>query len=215
VSDGEEMAKEMIAIEGSYTLGGIESGLVNVFWMIIWALSLSLIKMTSSACLVSPEIIMIEFETFCVHQILFFETVMMQLEGDLSPLIDAKLLISLKYMSYGTAINAFRDYFKMGESTSRLCLHHFVRGVLSCDDIRTKYFRTMSSSDAKRVERMHHEVHGVHGMAYSLDCSHFFWGKCSTKYHGQYKGKDSWHGLFIRLFSLFWGEVFNKIPWSV
>jgi hypothetical protein len=85
------MAKEMIAIEGSYTLGGIESGLVNVFWMIIWALSLSLIKMTSSACLVSPEIIMIEFKTFCVRQILFFETVMMQLEGNLFSLIDAKL----------------------------------------------------------------------------------------------------------------------------
>ncbi len=104
--------------------------------------------------------------------------------------IDAKLLISLKYMSYGTAINAFRDYFQMGESTSWLCLHHFVRGVLSCDDIRTKYFRTMSPSDAKRVERMHHEVHGVHGMAYSLDCSHFFGGKYPIKYHGQYKGKE-------------------------
>jgi len=32
--------------------------------------------------------------------------------------IDAKMLIALKYMSYGTAINAFRDYFQMGESTN-------------------------------------------------------------------------------------------------
>jgi hypothetical protein len=47
--------------------------------------------MTSSACLVSPEIIMIEFKTFCVRQILFFETVMMQLEGNLFSLIGAKL----------------------------------------------------------------------------------------------------------------------------
>jgi hypothetical protein len=91
--------------------------------------------------------------------------------------IDAKVLISLKYRSYGTSINAFRDYFQICESTSWLCLHHFVKGVLSCDEIQMKYFRTMSPSDAKRVERMHYEVHGVHGLAYSLDCSHFAWGK--------------------------------------
>ncbi len=37
---------------------------------------------------------------------------------------------------------------------------------------------------------MHHDVHGVHGMAFSLDCTHFSWGKCPAKYHGQYKGKE-------------------------
>ena len=88
--------------------------------------------------------------------------------------IDAKILMALKYISYGAAINAFRDYFQMSESTSRLCVSHFVRGVLSCDDIRNKYFRKMSAADAKRIEKMHHDVHGIHGMAFSLDCSHFF-----------------------------------------
>jgi hypothetical protein len=34
---------------------------------------------------------------------------------------DAKILMALKYISYGAAINAFRDFFQMGESTSRLC----------------------------------------------------------------------------------------------
>jgi len=105
--------------------------------------------------------------------------------------VDAKILIALKYVSYGTAINACRDYFQMGESTSRLCVSHFVRGILSCDYIRNKYFQKMSPSDAKRVARMHHEAHGIPGMAFSLDCSHFWGGKCPTQYHGQYKGKES------------------------
>jgi hypothetical protein len=105
--------------------------------------------------------------------------------------IDAKILISLKYISYGTAINAFRDYFQMGESTSRLCVKHFVRGVLRCDALRDKYFRKMSRADAKRVEQMHYDAHGVHGMAFSIDCTHFLGGKCPTKYHGQHKGKES------------------------
>ena len=68
--------------------------------------------------------------------------------------IDAKILISLKYISYGTAINAFRDYFQMGESTSWLCVRHFAHGVLACDALRNKYFRKMSQADAKRVEQM-------------------------------------------------------------
>jgi hypothetical protein len=105
--------------------------------------------------------------------------------------IDAKILISLKCIAYGTAINAFRDYFQMGESTSRLCVQHFARGILGCDAICNKYFRKMSPADAKRVEQMHYDAHGIHGMAFSIDCTHFFGGKCPTKYHGQYKGKES------------------------
>jgi hypothetical protein len=89
--------------------------------------------------------------------------------------VDAKILVALKYVSYGTATNAFRDYFQMGESTSRLCVSHFVWGILSCDDIQNKYFQKMSPSDAKWVERMHHEAHGIPEMVFSLDCSHF-WG---------------------------------------
>ena len=75
----------------------------------------------------------------------------------------------------------------MGESTSRLCVSHFVRGILSCDDIHDKYFQKMSPSDAKWVERMHHEAHGIPGMAFSLDCSHFL----GVNVLHSYKGKES------------------------
>jgi hypothetical protein len=118
-------------------------------------------------------------------------------------------------MSYGASINEFHDYFQMGESTSRLCLHHFVQGILNCDDIRCKYFCTMSSLDAKRVERMHHDVHGAHGMAFSLDCIHFSWGKCLTKYHGQYKVNDDCPTVVVEAdcdYNLwFWHCVFGYI----
>ena len=87
--------------------------------------------------------------------------------------IDTKIMISLKYMAYGTAINAFRDYFQMGESTSRLCLKHFVTGVLGSDEIRNKYFKNTFLAGAKWVEKMQHVAHGVHDMAFSLDCTHF------------------------------------------
>jgi hypothetical protein len=128
---------------------------------------------------------------------------------------DAKILVALKYLAYGSAINAFRDYFQMGESTCRLCISHFVRGILSCDDIRSKYLRKMSPVDAKRVERLHYEVHGIPGMAFSLDCSHFFWGKCPTSYHGQYKGKESGPTIVVEAgcdYNLwFWHCVFDYV----
>ena len=34
--------------------------------------------------------------------------------------VDAKILISLKYLAYGCSVNAFRDYFQIGESTALL-----------------------------------------------------------------------------------------------
>jgi hypothetical protein len=34
--------------------------------------------------------------------------------------VDAKLLIALKHLAYGTSFNAFRDYFQMGETTAHL-----------------------------------------------------------------------------------------------
>jgi hypothetical protein len=129
--------------------------------------------------------------------------------------IDAKIMISLKYMAYCTAINSFRDYFKMGESTSRLCLKHFVTGVLGSDEICNKYLWNMSPADAKRVEKMHHDAHGVHGMAFSLDCTHFSWGKCPTKFHCQYKGKEKTPTVVIEAgcdYQLwFWHCVFGYV----
>jgi len=35
---------------------------------------------------------------------------------------DAKLLISLKYLGHGCSVNAFRDYFQVGESTALLSI---------------------------------------------------------------------------------------------
>jgi hypothetical protein len=92
----------------------------------------------------------------------------------------------------------------MGESTSRLCVSHFVHGVLSCDDIRNKYFRKMSTADAERVEKMHHNVHDICGKAFSLDCS-----------HGQYKGKESGPTVVVEAacdYNLwFWHCVFGYV----
>jgi hypothetical protein len=103
--------------------------------------------------------------------------------------VDGKILMALKYLAYGCSVNAFRDYFQMGESTAMKCVKMFIKEMTK-SSFRTKYFSAMTAADAKRVEACHKEVHGVHGMIGSLDCSHFVWGNCPVAYHGQFQGKE-------------------------
>jgi hypothetical protein len=53
-----------------------------------------------------------------------------------------------------------------------------------------KYFNVMTPADARRVQEYHKEIHGVHGMIGSLDCSHFIWGNFPIVHHGQFQGKE-------------------------
>jgi hypothetical protein len=88
-------------------------------------------------------------------------------------------------LAYGTIVNAFCDYFQMGESTMHLCLLHFIFCVLQNDEYCSMYLRT----DAKHVEAIYYEEHGIHGMAGSLYCSHVCWNNYLITHHGQFKAK--------------------------
>jgi hypothetical protein len=51
------------------------------------------------------------------------------------------------------------------------CVKIFCKEIMT-SPFRQEYFRSMTKGDAKRVEALHAEVHGVRGMIGSLDCSH-------------------------------------------
>jgi hypothetical protein len=95
----------------------------------------------------------------CKHNSFFHDSIDCTLRRSIC--VDAKLLIALKYLAYSTAINAFHDYFQMGESTSHLCVTNFVTTLLHCKVLTEKYLRKMSPSDAMHMEKLHSEVHGV------------------------------------------------------
>jgi hypothetical protein len=125
---------------------------------------------------------------------------------------DAKILIALKYLAYGTTVSAFRDYFQIGESTAIKCVKIFCK-EMTTSPFRQEYFRSMAKGDAKRVEALHAEVHGVRGMIGSLDCSHFVWGNCPVAHHGQYQGKEGEPTLVVEAmvdYTLYaWHAVFG------
>ena len=104
---------------------------------------------------------------------------------------EAKFLISLKMVCYGTSASAFQDYFQMGESTARKCLYKLSRAIVSDPEINSTYLRKMTKADAVRVEAMHRQQHGVAGMAGSLDVTHIPWKNCPMELKGQHEGKPS------------------------
>jgi len=102
---------------------------------------------------------------------------------------DGKVMMALKYLAYGCSVNAFRDYFQIGESTAMKCVKLFIK-EMSKSPFRHRYLGSMTPADAKKMEALHRQVHGIAGMIGSLDCSHFVWKNCPTAHQGQFQGKE-------------------------
>jgi hypothetical protein len=89
--------------------------------------------------------------------------------------VDAKIMIAIKVLVYGSCVNSFHDYYQLGQTTALLSVQHFTSGIACSGTLCDKFLHSMSPSDAKHVEAMHFHQHGVRGMAGSLDCSHLLW----------------------------------------
>eukprot|EP00956_Cyclotella_meneghiniana_P023786 scaffold46922_cov39-Cyclotella_meneghiniana.AAC.2 len=82
------------------------------------------------------------------------------------------------------------DYFQMGESTAALCVSKLARGIVECSEIADTYLQTPTESDARRICKLHKEVHGLDGMLGSLDVTKVVWENCPKALRGQYQGKE-------------------------
>lgn len=93
-----------------------------------------------------------------------------------------------------------------------LCVRKFTSSIAN-SIFQKKFFSFFTTSDAKHVEALHYEKHGIHGMIGSLDCSHFVWGNCPVAHHGQYQGKEGRPTLLVEALAdhnLFaWHAVFG------
>lgn len=110
--------------------------------------------------------------------------------GKLSIHPHVKFCAAQKMMCYGVSFSAFKDYFQMGESTARLCMSKLSRGIVECPEIAEVYLRNPSKSDARRIAKMHKEVHGINGMMGSLDVTKIPWQNCPAAWKGQFVGKE-------------------------
>jgi hypothetical protein len=69
---------------------------------------------------------------------------------------DAKILIALKYLANGTTVNAFRDYFQIGESTAMKCVKLLTKEIAT-SPFCTEFLRSMSSE--RMPKKFRHTIH--------------------------------------------------------
>jgi len=103
---------------------------------------------------------------------------------------EAKILIALKQLAFGTSAIAFTDYFQMSDTTARHSMKELCNIISSSPELRGKYLRTPTKTDAKRLSRMHEVEFGVPGCIGCLDCMHVYWRTCPKAWQGQYEGKE-------------------------
>jgi Plant transposon protein len=104
--------------------------------------------------------------------------------------LEAKILLPLKTMAYGTASHAFCDYFQMSKPLAVRCCDEYA--CIIKDLYSPEYLRVPDENDLIRMCKLHRAAHGVNGMMGSLDCMHTHWKNCPKAWQASYKsGKES------------------------
>jgi hypothetical protein len=102
--------------------------------------------------------------------------------------MSSKCTSAIKQLATGNIPDSYDEYMCMSERVSRECLEHF------CDAIVELYFkeylRHPSTHDIKCLYEAHGERHGIPGMLGSIDCTHWVWRSCPTRFHAQYHCGD-------------------------
>ncbi|XP_024012322.1 putative nuclease HARBI1 [Eutrema salsugineum] len=94
-----------------------------------------------------------------------------------------KCTAAIRLLAYGSAADAVDEYLRLGESTARSCLEHFVEGIITY--FGDEYLRRPTQEDLQRLLKKG-EQRGFPGMIGSIDCMHWEWKNCPTAWKGQY-----------------------------
>ncbi|XP_047978936.1 uncharacterized protein LOC125220844 [Salvia hispanica] len=97
---------------------------------------------------------------------------------------------------YWTTTDSFNEYLHVGESTGKLCLMNFCKGVRAA--FTDEFLKKPSTADCQFLLQLHEQVHGFPGMLGSVDCMHWQWKNCHVAWRGSYtSGHKGTHPTFI------------------
>ena len=99
------------------------------------------------------------------------------------------LLYPLKTLAFGVPYSAFVDYFQISiQFGMKLCCE-FDNAVKTI--YMREFLRVPDDVDLRNIEKLHLDIHGVHGILGSLDCFHKKWKNCPKALAGSYQGKEN------------------------
>jgi hypothetical protein len=102
----------------------------------------------------------------------------------------------------------------MSDTLADKCHDKFTEGMVAC--FKADSMRVMTPEDAKSVVQLHCMVHGVDGLAGSLECMHYDWLKCLKAWQGVYKrGDQKYPSLVLEAmcdYNLWFWHAFFGLP---
>nr|GEX87694.1 reverse transcriptase domain-containing protein [Tanacetum cinerariifolium] len=87
--------------------------------------------------------------------------------GQMSMSVIMKCTSVIRQLAYGNTLDAFDEYFQMGEHTARNCLDNFNKCII--DLYMSKYLRKPTLADVKKIYNAHENIHGFSGMPGIID----------------------------------------------
>ncbi|XP_071694870.1 uncharacterized protein [Rutidosis leptorrhynchoides] len=84
----------------------------------------------------------------------------------------------------------FTYFIQKRDATSYDCLNNFCKCIFHL--YGPEYLRRPTAQDVQRLTTKHAQIHGFPGMLGSIDCMHWRWRNCPTRWNGHYTRGD--HG---------------------
>uniref|UniRef100_A0A0D3A9C2 DDE Tnp4 domain-containing protein n=1 Tax=Brassica oleracea var. oleracea TaxID=109376 RepID=A0A0D3A9C2_BRAOL len=104
----------------------------------------------------------------------------------LSPL--QKYTAAIRLLAYGSTADTVDEYLRLGATTTRSCLEHFVERIINLFD--EEYLRRPTPADLQRLLDIG-EHRGFPGMIGSIDCMHWEWKNYPTAWKEFQQGEDT------------------------
>ena len=96
-----------------------------------------------------------------------------------------KMTAAIRMLAYGVSADFMDEYIRIGETTAIKSLKKFVKAVVSI--FSEEYLRSPNNNDIARLLAVG-QHRGFPGMLGSIDCMHWKWKNCPSKWKGQYIG---------------------------
>ena len=105
-----------------------------------------------------------------------------------------KFLCMQKMLCYGVSSTAFNYDFQMGETTSRYCLSKLTRTLVRCHELADIYLWKPSQFHARKIVKLHKQVHKIPGMTGYLEVTKVHWRTVPMLSNGSFKEKEKMLG---------------------
>ena len=111
-----------------------------------------------------------------------------------------KMTAAIRMLAYGVSVDFMDEYLRIGVTTAIKSFKNFVKTVVSI--FSEEYLRSPNDNDIARLLAVG-QHRGFLGMLGSIDCMHWKWKNCPSKWKGQYIGHTDDPKIILEIVTLY------------